>query len=601
MMDGMSTSAPKPLTRRTTPPVWTRVLSVATAAFLAFCTSVGPDFRTGGSLADFGPLNGVLAVVSFAAYLALMYYATRWLSSRHSRDVLPSGLTDTNHGVRLAAAVNRVSRNRTTLFVTFVIGWAWVPLLLWGIFGADVTGQSGEVSNWLTSLMGGTVPYKTDFSQLDVYPIAHYLWPQNPTFLSNHHNLVLTLFYGLVWNFSETVLHTAFPAALFLGLLHLAFAAFCCAATVHRFFTLREGVTPTIKTVTLGILLLSPVVVLSTIALTKSPLFGFASFWWTGVLFEAIWTKGKLRRGTVWELAGSTLVMLISAKYAMYIIAVEAVVLLIANRTHWKAWLLALLAPTAVFEGLLLVLTGTGAIINGDSVESKALQIQQIARVAKYSPQSFSASDRAALEPIFDLEEMAKAYNPNDADPVKSSGGIDKPTTYKWRTVTAADWEKFTSAWLSVGKKAPLLYADAFVAEFYGYFDVLDEPYVSVLYYTDSPAVTGTFSYAIAAFPPRGAIIGFMKGWSSVPVLGWVFHGNFWVIATLLACAVTLRLRRYRDLLWMLPLLVQMGVMVMAPANNFDRHMIGIAVTFSAVLLNLVTREHYSRRLVTAD
>jgi hypothetical protein len=186
---------------------------------------------------------------------------------------------------------------------------------------------------------------------------------------------------------------------------------------------------------------------------------------------------------------------------------------------------------------------------------------------------------------------MAQVYRPWDADPVKSSGGEEKLTSYKWRTVTAADWKQFNSAWIDIGKKAPTEYFDAFAAEFYGYFDVTDQPYVSMLYYNDTVYISGIFGRGYTDFPPRAAFLGFLRGWSSLPVLGWYFHGNFWIILTLLVMAAEIRLRRWKELLWQLPLLLQIGVMVAAPADNFDRHAIGIVVIFAYLCIDLFRRK----------
>ena len=52
-------------------------------------------------------------------------------------------------------------------------------------------------------------------------------------------------------------------------------------------------------------------------------------------------------------------------------------------------------------------------------------------------------------------------------------------------------------------------------------------------------------------------------------MLGWVTHGNLYVTLTLLIGAAEVVLRRWRSLSWHLPLLLLMGVMITAPANNF--------------------------------
>ena len=49
---------------------------------------------------------------------------------------------------------------------------------------------------------------------------------------------------------------------------------------------------------------------------------------------------------------------------------------------------------------------------------------------------------------------------------------------------------------------------------------------------------------------------------------------------TLLIGAAEVVLRRWRTLVMHLPLLLLMGVMITAPANNFERHMLPVAFAF---------------------
>lgn len=583
-------------------PSWfARTLVLLVCAFLAFCTSIGPLYRAHLSITDFGISNALILVATFAFYLMLVKSVTLFLQNRASA-LCPawtkaitsffSRISRWLSQTRFPYWIRRASATRKSLFLTLLLGWLWVPLFLQVSFGADLQGQVAEVSNWLSQLSGGTntALYRTLFTQADVYPIAHYLWPVTPTFLTNQHNIVLTMLYGLTIKSSEAVFSTVVPGILLLSFAQYVFAAYCMAATAHRFFTLRSHVTLRAQTLAVVIMLLSPMITLSTISLTKSPLFGFASVWWIGVLYEALHTRETvLPRSTRWELILSAIVMLASAKYAVYIIVVEAIVLLIFSHRSWKTWCTYLVVPVVVFEVALLSLVHTGTIMDADSIESKALQVQQIARVAKYNPGAISADARKKLEPIFNIDNMGYLYFQSDADPVKSSGALGKATSYKWKTVTKDDWKNFTSAWIEIGKAAPQEYADAFFAEFYGYFDVADPPYVSILYYSDTRAVNNYFSAGYVDFAPRAAFLGFLRGWSEVPIIGWLFHGNFWVILTLLAMCVELCLKRYRSLLWQLPLLVQMAVMVAAPANNFDRHMIGISAAFAVVAFSLLT------------
>ncbi|RFT34261.1 hypothetical protein CG401_00045, partial [Bifidobacteriaceae bacterium NR019] len=59
-------------------------------------------------------------------------------------------------------------------------------------------------------------------------------------------------------------------------------------------------------------------------------------------------------------------------------------------------------------------------------------------------------------------------------------------------------------------------------------------------------------------------------------------------------------LRRWRTLLWHIPLALLVGVMILAPANNFERHMLPLAFVFCFVALTFwrdtFTQSRYNSR-----
>ena len=83
----------------------------------------------------------------------------------------------------------------------------------------------------------------------------------------------------------------------------------------------------------------------------------------------------------------------------------------------------------------------------------------------------------------------------------------------------------------------------------------------------------------------RDKVADFAKQWGKIPVFGWLVHGNLYVTLTLLIGAAEVVLRRWRSLSWHLPLLLLMGVMITAPANNFERHMLPVAFVFGFLCL----------------
>ncbi len=526
----------------------------------------------------------------------------------------------------------RATRNWRRIWLVLAIGWLWIPTTLLVAYGADILSQTREFAWAWNQWTGLEQPYIGFFSfvPMDIYPTAHYMWSTDPTYLTDQHNIVLTVIYGASAALSRYLTGSNDAGFVVLAALQWLFAGFCCASAANRFFNLpwiprtapapdyahperlrtatpidfahpERG--PRIHTLTahtpapagplaralvMLLFLCCPLVTFSTISLTKSPLFAFAFTWWFGLMYELYMTHRnaparpqRTRPVTIAALVVSCVVMLVSAKYAWYILMIQVVLSLLADRRRWRLYLLTLLLPTVLVHGAIAMLIGSGAIIGGDPIESRGAQLQMIARVAQRNPGAIPESAARKLAPIFNIDQMAQAYRSEDADPVKSSGIQSKKVSYRWRSVTAEDMKQFNAAWLEIVRADPQTAFDALFAKSYGYFDVFDPPYVPMSYYVDNDYVQQSNTW-IKHYNHdwRGGVAHVVRQWSRIPVLGWVTHGNFYVTLTLLIGAAELALRRWRALSWHMPLLLLMGVMITAPANNFERHMLPIAFVF---------------------
>ncbi len=598
-------------------------------------------------------------------------------------------------GAIASRAIIAATSDWKRIWLVLAICWLWVPTTLLAAFGADVYSQAREFAWAWNQWTGVDQPYIGFFSfvPMDIYPTAHYMWPEQPTYLTDQHNIVLTVFYGGALAISRYLTGSNDAGLVVLAVLQWLFAGFCCASAANRFFnlpwltrrsrgrdkadgssliasaatTVSTRITPysgtpasaCARALIMLVFICCPLVLFATISLTKSPLFAFAFTWWFGLMYELYMTyvprikasgsrpvtvpaatdkpasaartstsalggsassaeesastagapasaagasiaaAGQqvgaanpsfallpTRRITIVALVVSVSVMLISAKYAWYILLAQVVFSLLADRRRWKLYLGALLLPTILIHGSIAALIASGTIISGDPIESRGIQIQMIARVAHENPNAIPQDARDKLAPIFNLDQTAQAYRPQDADPVKSSGIQSKKVSYRWRSVTSEDMDNFNKAWLQIVRADPRTAFDGLFAKSYGYFDIFDPPYVPMSYYIDNDYVQQTNTW-IKYYDHdwRTKVADFARGWSGIPVLGWFTHGNFYVTLTLLIGAAELALKRWRALSWHMPLLLLMGVMITAPANNFERHMLPIAFVFGFLCL----------------
>ncbi len=636
-------------------------LAVAACLWLAWCTAVGPLYWADSSIANFGWLHALIGVLTFTVYLFIVVALVRWsrrqpvlgwttnraTGERVPRRLLPQalrtawrvrvstyrasrfGITAAKIRTFLARWIVRCTDRRWKIALVLFIGWLWVPTTLLAAFGADLRSQAREFSWAWNQWTGLKQPYIGFFSfvPMDIYPTAHYLWPDNPTYLTDQHNILLTIYYGATLAISRYITEANDLGIVTLAATQWLFAIGCVAATMHRFVNLpwlcrndcadfthperteqrfapkrfgrpecgmrailppQAAHAPT-RMVVLLFFLVCPLAVFSTISLTKSPLFAFAFLWAFGIWYELDATRKRGQRvppRTLAALITANAVMLASAKYAWYVLLFELALALFADRRRWKIYVIGILIPTVLIHGGISMAISSGLIISGDPIESRGVQLQQIARIAQRAPETIPDSAREKLATVFNLDQMAEAYTPQDADPVKSSGIQSKKVSYRWRSVTPQDMKQFNEAWAQIVKANPLVALDALMAKCYGYFNVADVPYTSMEYYVNNDQIrSGTTWIKYVNRNWRTSVSKKTSSWSKTPVLGWVMHGNFYVVATLLIGAAEVVLRRWRALSWHLPLLLLMGVMISAPANNFERHMLPVAFCFAFLCL----------------
>ena len=131
----------------------------------------------------------------------------------------------------------------------------------------------------------------------------------------------------------------------------------------------------------------------------------------------------------------------------------------------WATYVVALLIPTVLIHGGISFAISSGAIIGGDPIESRGVQLQMIARVAQRNPDGISDEAKRTSRPSSISIRWPTLTSQQDADPVKSSGIQAKKVSYKWRTVTPEDMTNFNKVWFEIVKDNPIIALDALLAK----------------------------------------------------------------------------------------------------------------------------------------
>lgn len=463
-----------------------------------------------------------------------------------------------------------------------VIFLTWVPYVLAifpGAAGWDLAMQVQEVVD-----NKGHLAREHVFAPSDVYPIAHYLVEEGHGLLTNQHNFFLTMIYGGVAKYSLQWFDSFVPGVAFLAVTQMLFTIFAFAYTLK---VLGKYVKNTvIKLVAFLIVEISFLIPISGMDLNKNALFAAAFVLFLGIVITYL--KGDNSTGTFWLLLITTVVILIAVKFGWMIIAAELVIAIFYKSLR-KPFILALGIPLIIFKVSLAVLFSTGVVIEDDPIEAKGIQIQQVALYLREYPDDISRKDKAALNKIFNLKVAADTYNPNNTDPVKSSGYYDK-FSYRFRTMKAKYWDGFNGIWLRMFAKHPSVFIRAAALKFYSYFDVFSPQIRDLTVTLPDFNLKGEELDGVKHGQPNDNVFrNFLdrlihqdKG-----VISLLNSGVWFNVLGLIIIGAIIYRWAWHSLLIIMPFGVQMAAMIVSPLNGSTRYSLGFIFAFFAIVMLL--------------
>ena len=234
----------------------------------------------------------------------------------------------------------------------------------------------------------------------------------------------------------------------------------------------RGAVSHPILLLILSVYVFSPMY--SNIASTaiKDVPFAAAFIWYVILLAEVRIDPGRLRqKGFTAVLLAVEILMSLLRNNGFYVLFLTGIVLC---AVWWKQsgrgerlriFLFLFLIPVLLsrMTGNILA-TGLSAE-KGKAAEMLSLPFQQTARYLQLYRQEITDEEKRAIEAVLkDVDEAAAAYDPDLADPVKS-------LYYACGQVSGREILGYLRVWFTEFFKHPCVYAEAFLAHVYGWFD----------------------------------------------------------------------------------------------------------------------------------
>lgn len=284
-----------------------------------------------------------------------------------------------------------------------------------------------------------------------------------------------------------------------------------------------------------------PTVVMFTLCSAKDALFTLALLLLLICLLELGRDEENFFASKGWRFlfVVSGMAMMLFRNNGFYAFLVMIPFLLIGKKGRRRQLLL--LSACAV-AGCLLVNGGLKLALHADDSEYQEIltvPIQQLARVYKYAPESFSKEDLDILHEVLN-EEALSLYTPRLSDPVK----------YRFNNEAFAKAKgRYAALWLRIGMRKPLIYLNAWWMTSYGFWypDMVINVYGGNTVFTFTYQDNSYFGYEVELPGVRESKIPWLNEvyrklslevWKEkVPVLSWLFSPGamFWLYALLFA------------------------------------------------------------------
>ena len=221
---------------------------------------------------------------------------------------------------------------------------------------------------------------------------------------------------------------------------------------------------------------------------------------------------------------------------------------------------LALLLPVLAANLIQSALMSHYNIEKGSIREALSLPIQQTARYVLERGDEVTAEERAAIAAVLDYDNMAQDYYPMESDPVKDAFNPE---------ATTADVLNYLKTWLRMGLKHPMVYVKATVNQSYP----LVYPFAECnrlangtlsRYHLFAAETIGIHDVEVA---PRLNNVRneFNNDLFYLPFTGLVCSIPVHVLVLMCLCCYAISRRRWRFLIPALPLLLSVGIILLAP------------------------------------
>lgn len=318
---------------------------------------------------------------------------------------------------------------------------------------------------------------------------------------------------------------------------------------------------------------LFPVYPMYAVCSAKDTLFSSAFLMLTLLLMEFVRDRERFFDvRMVYLVIAATLMMLLrnNGVYALLVAVPFIVICAIAAKVEHKTYIklvLLIIISFVMYKGVNYSLKLVTDASDTEHQEMLTVPIQQLARVYKYAPETFTQEEADTLHEILP-ENYLVTYNPVCSDILKS--GFDN-------AAYAKDSAKYRQLWWKIFTRKPMIYINAWLVNSYGYWypDMVINVYGGNEMYTFQYKDSSYFGFETEPPGTRHSLFPLYEKFyrnislelfqQRVPVVSMLFSPGFMFVMFAYAFMYMMRQRRWLGVGILMPMLLLWGTVLLGP------------------------------------
>lgn len=383
-------------------------------------------------------------------------------------------------------------------------------------------------------------------------------------YITNHHPFLHTILLGGLTKIGDILGNVNFGIFSY-SIIQIVIVISTLSFTIKYMKKLK---TPKIiRIVTLFIYALVPVFPFYAMSVVKDVIFNCFVIIYSILIFDIIKFKPKLKVvDIIFIIILMTLIMMFRNN-GIYVILLSMPFLIIFCKNNRKENTITLIFSLTIYLSYSNILLPYLKITPGSIREVLSIPFQQTARYVKYYEDELTNDEKKKIDKILGIDDLGERYNPVKADPVKNEFN---------KYATDEDLKEYVKVWFNGLLRRPNVYIEATLNNTYGYFYPGDTSWY-IYYKYDERLIDSGINYHYNNLSPlRNILSGYGVAFPHIPIIGLIVNIGFsnWIV--LILGTFIIKVKKYKYLIWLLPVISLILVCFASPVNTYFRYALGI-------------------------